>query len=207
MNTLKGSRQSSQKKPAGASDALPCKVEGCDRRAAYKEQAVCQRHYFRFMRNGTYELTRKPRLKLVIVTPNGYTKMFDPNHPLAMSDGFVYAHRRAVFSQYGNSLPPCELCGKKTSWRTCHVDHRDRDKANNAAYNLRPLCRGCNVWRDARASIRKYEYDGQRMPLTNWARQPGVTGCRATLARRIQQGMAMKDVLFMRNVTRPIKKI
>lgn len=35
---------------------MKCKIDGCNREAMYKADCVCQMHYFRFMRNGTYDL-------------------------------------------------------------------------------------------------------------------------------------------------------
>ena len=37
---------------------MKCKIDGCTQNARYKKDQVCQKHYFRFMRYGTYELKR-----------------------------------------------------------------------------------------------------------------------------------------------------
>ena len=70
---------------------MKCKIDGCTQNARYKKDQVCQKHYFRFMRYGTYELTsvRKYRIE----NPAGYQKIYEPSHFLAGKDGYVYEHR------------------------------------------------------------------------------------------------------------------
>lgn len=123
---------------------MDCVIPECDRSADYKKQQVCQKHYFRFMRNGSYEPRQR---KYRIQNPAGYQKLSESNHPLANKDGYVYEHRFVVYNHYGTDLPSCELCGKATDWETCHIDHKDNDVSNNLLGNLRPVCRPCNTMR------------------------------------------------------------
>lgn len=130
---------------------MRCSIENCSRPVMYKARGICQVHYFRFMRNGHYELVRAPRVQFRRVNAVGYVQVYDKGHPLAMVDGFVYEHRAVVYARYGDDLPPCELCGKAINWATCHVDHRDDSVDNNESSNLRPLCAGCNTSRTPRS--------------------------------------------------------
>lgn len=192
---------------------MKCRVKDCERDAIYKTHQLCQKHYFRFIRTGSTELQekkiihRESRKKYRLQNQAGYQLIYEPFHSLADSKGYVYEHRYIVYGVYGNDLPNCELCGKPTSWDTCHIDHIDEDVTNNSFSNLRPLCRPCNTGRTPRKSTLKMEYLGRIMTFTEWAKEPFVTGCRKTLVERFKSGMCPKDVLFIRNVTHPQKKI
>lgn len=187
---------------------MQCHVPGCDRIAMYETQAVCQKHYFRFMRNGTYEIVRKPRSKsLRVETPNGYVALFEPGHPLAMKNGYVYEHRKTAYESHGAGLSECAGCGKSISWATCHVDHIDFNRKNNKVHNLRPLCRGCNSRHSERQSIKKYEYGARCLSLTQWAKQPDVPVGRSALVARLRAGLSMEQALFKRNVTHPKREV
>jgi hypothetical protein len=178
---------------------VKCKIEGCNRVVRYKGKQLCQMHYFRIMRNGFSDLLPKVR-KYRIQNPAGYQKIYEPKHRLANSDGYVYEHRFMVFERYGECLPRCEICGKPTCWETCHIDHIDNDVTNNALGNLRPLCRGCNTFRNypeqhTISGRHGIAYGGLTMTAAEWARQPGVNVCRATILNRLAQGMGMHEAL------------
>ena len=67
---------------------------------------------------------RVPRL-----LSTGYVAVYAPDHPLAMSDGYVLEHRKVVHDA-GIKIPPGHL-----------VHHKDEDKTNNALDNLEVISR------------------------------------------------------------------
>lgn len=58
------------------------------------------------------------------VAPNGYVQVWEPTHPLAMSDGYVAEHRKVVWDA-GITFPP--------EW---HVHHINGAKDDNRLENL-----------------------------------------------------------------------
>jgi len=122
-----------------------CKVNGCDNDSAYVKDDVCQMHYFRFMRNGTYDTVRKRNYRYT--NPKGYQAIYEPDHILSQKNGYVYEHRFVMYSVFGDNLPDCALCGKECNWDlyTTHIDHIDEDVTNNKPDNLRSLCNACNT--------------------------------------------------------------
>ena len=103
---------------------MKCKVEGCDSECKhYPGKGVCQKHYFRMMRYGTYELTKRGKRKDRTKNSKGYQMINCPDHPLVMANGFVYEHRKVIYDRYGDTLPPCQICGKEVTWKTAHIDH------------------------------------------------------------------------------------
>lgn len=189
---------------------MKCKIDGCNREAMYKADCVCQMHYFRFMRNGTYDLLPKPIRKYRRHNGKGYQLIFEPRHQLAMSDGYVYEHRFVIYSIYQNNLPNCKLCGCKLTWSSCHIDHIDNDITNNTPENLRPICRACNVMR-SHTLIPKYThkghskitFNGLTMTAAEWSRQDGVTVAGNTILRRIRDGWSIERALFETSSTHP----
>lgn len=85
-----------------------CSIDGCDHKIYYAERQICQMHYFRFMRNGTYEKIKQGKNR----TQNqvGYQMIPNSKHPLAMKNGYVYEHRM-VFFDSGKFNGKCEVCG------------------------------------------------------------------------------------------------
>ncbi|WP_447881028.1 HNH endonuclease signature motif containing protein [Serratia fonticola] len=187
---------------------MKCKIEGCEKECKhYPGKGICQMHYFRMMRYGTYELTAKPR-KPRSQNAKGYQMLHIPDHPLAMANGAVYEHRKVIYDRYGEILPPCEKCGKQVNWETAHVDHIDDAVDNNEPSNLRVLCRACNVMR-ARVHIPSHTrkrnlaitYQGETKTPTEWARDPRVKISGSTIRRRIANGAPVEQALFGKKVT------
>jgi hypothetical protein len=176
------------------SESVMCKIEGCGRKAMYREQQVCQKHYFRFMRNGTYEraVKRMDRRQ----DARGYWQMYMPEHPLADSTGQVWEHRKIVYERYGDNLPPCELCGKPVTWKTVHIDHEDENRSNNDPKNLRPLCRGCNVSRPVRADAVLLTINGVTKNVLHWAEESGCTVCDTVIRNRVKAGWPHDRAVF-----------
>jgi hypothetical protein len=184
---------------------MKCKIDGCDRDAAYKAVELCQKHYFRQRRYGTTDLSRKPA-KPFYMHRTGYVLVRAPGHPLAMKNGNILEHRKVVYERYGEYLPPCEICGAASSWATSHIDHKDRNRTNNAPTNLRPLCPGCNTWRDMPplhtfADNSALTFDGKTDTAQGWARDPRVKVAGRTIILRKQAGMSDADALFSDKVT------
>lgn len=157
-------------------------------------------HYFRFMRNGTYDtvITRKYRTQ----NPAGYQKLYEPSHALANKDGSVYEHRFVLYNNrdlIGNPVTQCELCGDDISWSSLHVDHIDDDVTNNNLVNLRPTCRSCNTFRGhtsySMGSI-ILTINGKSLSPEAWSRQGGVKVTGATIRHRYRSGMSDYDCVF-----------
>lgn len=183
---------------------MKCKVEGCDRKAAYKSEAVCQKHYFRRMRYGTYNLTRSRKYR--IQNPAGYQKVYEPDHALANSDGYVYEHRKVYFDQVDRCAGSCALCGRPEDWSTCHIDHIDKDVTNNKKENLRVACRNCNIGRTVVPGVNRkgaiaITVDGKTMTAHEWAKMPGVKCVAATIRNRVAAGWSHKDAVYGEKLT------
>lgn len=186
--------------------SIKCCAEGCDRDAMYAIKRLCQKHYFRVMRGGTTELRRTARVYRRTHTA-GYQLIYEPAHPLASKFGYVYEHRFVIYGVYGPDLPPCEICGKIVSWADCHIDHIDNDVTNNTRQNLRQTCGPCNVRRGVRTAECEYSgnskitIDGVSMTASEWARQPGVNVCGATILRRKAGGASDYDAVHAPKIT------
>lgn len=186
---------------------MQCCVKDCQRDARYKAAQLCQKHYFRFRRNGSADKLPTSRLQRV-VTPNGYVRVWDPEHALADRKGYVFEHRQVMWEVVGPGCRNCEICSKHESWLTCHVDHIDENRQNNQRSNLRILCRGCNVKRgfkpesfEGRGRAGLIEFDGVRLTPEQWARDPRVKVSGATIIRRKLAGMSDHDALFAKKRT------
>lgn len=186
-----------------------CTVEGCTRPANYKQDMICQMHYFRRMRNGNFGLKEtKYQRQGYHEHSNGYRLLKIPGHPLARASGQVFEHRVVAFDKYGWNIPPCEICGAESDWftRKTHIDHIDEDRSNNAPENLRVLCNPCNVSRTTK-TFHEYEHcqaitvNGKTMTPTEWSRQPGVNVHAATIRARIKSGYSPYDALYAPKIT------
>ena len=169
-----------------------CHVDSCDRKAMYKTDAVCQKHYFRRMRYGHYGLNLKRQERLN--HSNGYIVIYAKDHPLANKQGYVYEHRMVMFERYNIDLPPCQFCGNLSDWftRKTHIDHIDEDRKNNRLQNLRVLCNACNVGRNRH----EITIDGQSMSATRWAQQAGVSSSPETISRRLRLGVRPEVAVY-----------
>lgn len=186
-----------------------CSVNGCGREARYKGMQLCQKHYFRMWRNGKIETKLEEKKRIlgytrvyrVTIPGKGYQRLYEPDHPLRDSHGYVAEHRMVVFADIGWDVPPCELCGKPLDWKTCHIDHIDRDVTNNNRSNLRPLCRVCNTTRDypeqhTLSKNRAITIDGVTMTPEEWSRRPDVLVSGTQIRKRLNAGMSEFDAVF-----------
>ena len=128
--------------------------------------------------------------------------LYIPDHPLAQKGGYVYEHRYVVYSDIGNDIGGCELCGKECSWEpyNTHIDHIDGDVTNNIASNLRVLCNSCNVKRtdkDRYTHKRRtgIEFNGSIKTASEWSREELCSVSCSTITRRIRQGWSVSDAI------------
>lgn len=105
---------------------MECSIDGCSRRA--KGRTWCGTHYRRWIVYGDPTFTKRPNYGSGRVTTgkNGYVRIWRPDHPLAMSDGYVLEHRLVAYEA------GLDVVGK-------HVHHRNEDKADNSTSNLEAL--------------------------------------------------------------------
>lgn len=184
---------------------MKCKVDGCDREIRYLKQKVCQMHYFRFMRSGSYEVV--PKERKITRNKRGYIMIPTETHPLRMKNNYVYEHRMVAYHKYGEDLPGCEICGKDLNWKTVHIDHIDEDIKNNQESNLRPLCRSCNVHRSMvgvlgwRGEAKMLTVGSISKTATEWARDDEVEVSHSTILRRVKSGMLPEEAIFGRRGT------
>lgn len=76
----------------------------------------------------------------------GYVRTYIRNHPVASSNGTLYAHRAVLFDEIGLGPHQCTLCRAHINWGAgLQADHIDKNRANNTLENLRPVCKPCNL--------------------------------------------------------------
>lgn len=181
-----------------------CSVQGCERSANYKKDMICQMHYFRRMRNGSFNLKEtKCERQGYLEHSNGYRLIKMPGHPLARKCGAIFQHRAVAFEKYGWDIPPCEFCGASSDWftRKTHIDHIDEDRTNNSPENLRVLCNPCNTKRTEKIH-HKYDHctavtiDGVTKTPTEWSRHPGVQVSAVAIRHRLSKGYSHRDAVY-----------
>ena len=193
---------------------IKCCVSDCGRDAMYKKKRLCQKHYFRLMRNGKTDPLKPEEFKnykkghVCGRTQNaaGYQMIKDRGHPLAMANGYVYEHRFVIYSVYGESLPDC-ICGKKLTWSNVHIDHKDENVKNNKKDNLRPLCNWCNVSRGYKTPRHSHKnrlaitLNKVTMTAEEWSREEGVKVKGATIKARLRRGSTPFEAIYGKKIT------
>lgn len=189
-----------------------CRISDCDRESMYKNKDLCQMHYFRFMRNGSFKLkngresSRNPNASHI--TSNGYVVVYRPDHKLARGTGYILQHREVYYNHVGDNTPDCDICGCSTSWEIYkyHVDHIDENKKNNDLSNLRMLCNSCNVTRTKKVHHKSKNstaitINGETKTAQEWSRTDGVIVSGATIRRRLAAGMGEYDSVYSKRLT------
>lgn len=181
-----------------------CSVDGCDRLATRVGAGLCEMHYARLRRRGSFrtqaeEAGKRPDLRHC----HGYILEHLPHHPLATNGqrSRIYQHRAVYFEAHGVGPFQCHVCGSQVTWDMMHVDHLDDDKSNNDIANLAAACPTCNQARAkekvARASRQRatqvFEHDGLRLTAQQWADRVGIS--RNALLWRLRNGWPLEVAL------------
>ena len=186
---------------------MKCCAEGCDREARYKQAQLCQKHYFRYRRNGHLDIARKPA-RPFYQNDKGYRFLYAPDHPLCPKGGwYVPEHRVVLYAAIGPGDMACELCGTHLTWSICHVDHIDENTSNNNRANLRPLCMQCNVGRnrkpthEVRPDVMILTFDGESKTVLAWSKDARVNLSASAIKRRKRAGASDYEALFAPKMT------
>lgn len=128
-----------------------CTIPECGRLARTRNGKICEVHYYRARRTGSFE--RRP-LKPRHDHSAGYFTVLLPNHPLAGTNGQVFEHRFLHWHETGPDPRPCVWCGTEVEWggkgrRRLVVDHVNANKRDNSPENLVSSCQKCNSERAA----------------------------------------------------------
>ena len=120
-----------------------CQVHKCGMPATRVGRDLCEKHYKRVRRVGSFDLT--PRVELMV--HGGYRIIKDAQHPLAQQNGWLGEHRAIAYEKYGPGPHPCHWCGVVQDWLDLVVDHLNEQKADNRPENLVAACNPCNRMR------------------------------------------------------------
>lgn len=127
---------------------LKCEISGCERHQ--RRQGICEAHYYRKIRTGTYDRkTIEGRHGKGRYKSREYFLVIRPGHPLAMKSGSVYEHRVVAYEKHDGICPPCTWCGTGLTWKDAKIDHRNEEKGDNSPGNLLVACNSCNRARGA----------------------------------------------------------
>lgn len=186
-----------------ASVASQCRQPGCNNHARSVRSGLCEKHYYRLRRRGTFLLkgdeAPPPR---EVRHSEGYVIEYLPSHPLwGEVHGRVYQHRRVFFDNYGKGPHPCHWCGKTLHWDEMDVDHVNAVRDDNEPANLVASCRSCNVKRGCASmteihrarSKNKITFMGETLTEGQWAGRIGIS--RQSLRSRLAAGWPLDRAL------------
>lgn len=189
-----------------------CTHDGCESPARSRKSGLCEMHYYRMRRRGSFALQREDNPPPEATTnAEGYVREFLPHHPLwGETQGRLYQHRRVFFDAHGKGPHRCNWCGCELSWDTMDVDHVNAIRDDNRLSNLVPSCRPCNVKRGLSAMTEahrlrsrcKISFAGETLTEGQWAERIGIS--RQSLRARLAAGWSVARALTQgRGVTGP----
>lgn len=179
-----------------------CIVDGCDGKATRIGAGMCESHYMRVRRNGSFEKVDTVIPGAIRHSGGGYLLEYAPDHRLRTPGSpRVYQHRIVFYETHGEGPFQCHCCGKSVTWQDMHVDHLNDVVTDNRPENLAAACAVCNQWR-GRSKMRKTSKEqrgrhwtahGVTMCQSDWSRHLGVTV--SALTDRIKRGASIDDAL------------
>ena len=128
---------------------MTCKIPGCETIVRSRWGTLCNKHYFRGRRTGSFEERAKAGPGL---NSRGYLVSQQKSHPASSKSGHLYEHRKVFYETRGPDGHSCFWCDIPLVWKgksfdkLC-IDHLNGDKANNSPDNLVPSCHRCNIAR------------------------------------------------------------
>jgi len=180
-----------------------CTIEGCQSVACRDKDTICEAHYMRRRRNGSFDVVNTVT-DGNLVHSGGYLLEYAPGHPLrAGSHSRVYQHRVVYYDAHGDGPFSCHCCGKSVSWSDMHVDHLNDVVTDNRIENLAAACAVCNQQRGRhkmaktmRANGVIWSAHGLSMCKAEWAKYLGVS--RNTIESRLSRGASLEAALVPR---------
>lgn len=181
-----------------------CTIDGCNAVACRDMDTICEAHYMRRRRHGSFEVVSQVIDGPIIHSGGGYLLEYLPNHPLRTSKSArVYQHRAVYYDAFGAGPFACHCCGKPVSWIDMHVDHLNDIVTDNRIENLAPACAVCNQRRGrhkmtskSRASAVQLSAHGMSMCKAEWSKHLGIS--RESIDDRLRRGASLDDALTPR---------
>lgn len=128
-----------------------CSLAGCERPSRTKRGALCEVHYYRRYRTGTFD---DPSYKRRYAVRHGYIRLVGTDCPIAGENGSVMEHRKVLYEAIGPGQHECHWCRKPVRWSKMQrcannlvVDHLNSVTSDNRRENLVPSCQRCNAAR------------------------------------------------------------
>ncbi len=121
--------------------ALVCNTPNCGKLVDRPTYGLCEACYYQQRRTGSVV---RQGVKFRAVKKDGYVRLILPQHPLAISAGYVLEHRKVLYDRYGPGVHPCFWCGNTLEWKDIVGDHLNEIKEDNSPENLVISCNKCN---------------------------------------------------------------